>query len=99
MFTIGPLSRLRERTSSPQRYMADPFSSSFAAVEQFNPERYYEETNMTPRSLPTGTTGAASSAPAPVSLVTYLPFILLVVIIYALEKRKLRIFAKAGASA
>lgn len=99
MFSIGPLSRLRERTSAPQRYIADPFASSFAAVEQFNPERYYEETGLTPRSLPTGTTGEASSAPAPAPLVHYLPFVLLVVLIWALERRKMRIFARAGASA
>ncbi len=99
MFTIGPLSRHRERLGSPLRQVADPFSSSFAAVEQFNPERYYEETGLTPRSLPTGTTGQASSAPAPVSLAHYIPFVLLVILIYALERRKLRIFARAGASA
>lgn len=92
MFSIGPLARLRERASAPQRYMADPFSSSFAAVEQFNPERFYEETGMTPRSLPTGTTGEASSAPASTPLIHYLPFVLLVVLVWALERRKLRLF-------
>jgi len=79
--------------------MADPFSSSFAAVEQFNPERYYEETGMTPRSLPTGTTGESSTAPAAVPLAHYIPFVLLVIVIWALERRKMRLFARAGASA
>ena len=99
MLTIGPLSRHRERLSSPLRQIADPFSSSFAAVEQFNPERFYEETGMTPRSLPTATTGQTSSAPAPAPLMHYLPFVLLVVLVWALERRKMRIFARAGASA
>jgi hypothetical protein len=98
MFTIGPLSRLRERATSPQRYMADPFSSSFVALETWNPSRYYEETGQTPKSLPTGTTGQSAS-PAPAKLSTYLPFVLLVVVIWVLERRKLKIFARAGASA
>src|SRR5258708_33442562 len=99
MFTIGPLSRHRERLGSPLRQVADPFSSSFAAVEQFNPERFYEETGMTPRSLPTGTTGQASSVAAVAPLSHYLPFVFLVIVIWALERRKMRIFARAGASA
>lgn len=93
---IGPLSRLQERRERPLGYMADPFASSFNAVEQFNPNRYYAETDMTPRSLPTGTTGQSSTAPAAAPLRMYLPFVLLVVIVYALEKWKLRLFASGG---
>lgn len=90
---LGPLDRLQERRQLPLAQMTDPYSSSYAAVEQWNPGRYYSETNQTPRSLPTGTTGQSTgSAPAPLSM--YMPFVLLVVVIYALEKWKGRLFPK-----
>ena len=87
---LGPLSRPGERRQRPLA-QSDPFASSFAAVEQWNPTRYAAETNLTPRSLPTGTTGQASSAPARAGLGMYLPFAVLVVIVYALEKWKGRL--------
>ena len=79
----------------------DPYASTppvyfsmAGAVEQFNPQRYYAETGMVPGTLPTGTTGAAriSGAPAPMRL--YVIFALIGVIIWALERHKMRIFGK-----
>ena len=67
---------------------APVFSSSYVAVEQFNPVRYYSETGATPKSLPTGTTGDASTAVPPIPLGMYVPFAILIVVIWALESHK-----------
>ncbi len=71
-----------------------PFASSYAAVEQFNPQRYYSETGTVPGSLPTGTTGAPTTVAAPTPLPVYLWFVAIAVIIWALEKHKFRIFGQ-----
>ncbi len=63
-------------------------------VETWNPGRYGAETNLTPRSLPTGTTGQSSTAAAPAGLAMYVPFVVLVVVVYALEKYKVRLLGK-----
>ncbi len=65
------------------------FSSSYVAVEQWNPVKYYGETGMTARSLPTGTTGETSTAAAESPLGMYLPFAVLIVVIWALERHKM----------
>jgi hypothetical protein len=75
------------------------FSSSYVGVEQWNPGRYYNETGQTPKSLPTGTTGPASTAPAPSPLLSYLPIVVVVLIVWALERHKVRIFGRAAAGA
>ena len=75
-------------------YASNVFASSYAAVEQFNPQRYYAESGMTPGTLPTGTTGPARGSAAPTPLGMYIPFIAIGVLIWALEKHKLRIFGK-----
>ena len=73
-------------------YGTNVFASSYAAVEQFNPQRYYAESGQTPRSLPTGTTGATSTQPAPTPLSTYIPFVIIAIVIWALERRKRGLF-------
>ena len=67
---------------------APVFSSSYVAVEQFNPVRYYSETGATPKSLPTGTTGDPSTVAPSVPLSMYVPFAILIVIVWALESHK-----------
>lgn len=67
---------------------APAFASSYVAVEQWNPVKYYSETGMTPRSLPTGTTGATSTQRPSTPLGLYVPFLAIVVIIWALESHK-----------
>ena len=71
-----------------------PFASSYAAVEQFNPQRYYSEAGTLPGSLPTGTTGAPTTVSPPTPLPVYIWFVAIVVIVWALEKHKFRIFGQ-----
>lgn len=73
----------------------DPFASSYGAVEQFNPQRYYAETGVPSSALPTGTTGpSGSQAAAPLS--TYIPFVVIVLIVWAIERNKFRWLKKVG---
>lgn len=73
---------------------APAFASSYVAVEQFNPGKYYSETGMTPRSLPTGTTGATSTEKPPAPLAMYVPFVAIVIVIWALESHKMGRFSR-----
>ena len=79
-------------------YSSSVFASSFAAVEQFNPQRYYAETGMSSQSLPTGTTGQQNtnpaSAPAPPRV--WVIIAVLGVVIWALERHKLRLRSVLG---
>jgi hypothetical protein len=93
---LGPLDRIAERRRlplfAPDPYASSVFASSFAAVEQFNPQRYYAETGMTSQSLPTGTTGpqtGGATAPAPPRIWVIIGVI--AVVIWALERHKLKL--------
>jgi hypothetical protein len=73
---------------------APAFASSYVAVEQFNPAKYYNETGMTPRSLPTGTTGETSTQRPATPIAGYIPFVAIVILIWALESHKLGRFTR-----
>src|SRR5712692_3609048 len=93
---LGPLSRIRERRQAPLRmpdpYASSVFASSFAAVEQFNPQRYYAETGMTSAALPTGTTGPQTGGmTAPAAPRIWVIIGVIAVVIWALERKKLRL--------
>jgi hypothetical protein len=91
---LGPIDRIHERRRLPlfiDPYASSVYASSYAAVEQFNPQRYYAETGMTSSTLPTGTTGpqmGGATAPAPTRIWVIIGVI--GVVIWALERHKLR---------
>jgi len=95
--TPSALNRIHERRWAPLAQVTDPyassvFASSYASVEQFNPQRYYAETGMTSRSLPTGTTGPqATGATAPAPPRVWIIIGVIAVVIWALERHKLRL--------
>ena len=73
---------------------APAFASSYVAVEQWNPGKYYSETGQTPGALPTGTTGAASTQRPATPIGMYLPFVAIAIIVWALESHKLGRFGR-----
>jgi len=79
---------------APTVVTTSPFASSYVAVEQFNPTRYYNEVGMTPSSLPTGTTGAPTTVAPPAPLGMYVPFVLIALVIWALERHKFKLFGQ-----
>ena len=73
-------------------YASSVFASSYASVEQFNPQRYYAETGMVSQSLPTGTTGQQNvGSTQPAAPRVWIIFGVIAVLIWALERHKLRL--------
>ena len=91
--TPSPLNRIHERRRLPLFQTGDAFAPSFSVVETFNPQRFYAESGMTPRSLPIGTTGkqdtAGQAAPAPPRI--WIIMGVAAVVIWALERHKLKL--------